>query len=233
MPTFPLLRLTPATARSLAGSIVLFLSLTSRGAAPQPSLPEPGFPLTTNANLYTSIEALDNTQKLGVGDRVSFRVLEDKQEAKPLVVTDSGELEIPYLGRVKAADKTCQNIAREVKAVLEKELYYQATVILAIDQLNKKRGSVYLVGQVKTSGPVELPSDEILTVSKAILRAGGFAEFADKKHVRITRPSSGQKTTGRILIVDINEIFEKGEADKDLKLEAGDTIFVPSRLLNL
>src|SRR5437870_12158803 len=36
-------------------------------------------PLTTNANLYVSMEALDDTQRLGVGDRVSFRVIEDKE----------------------------------------------------------------------------------------------------------------------------------------------------------
>lgn len=190
------------------------------------------FPLTTNANLYTSIEALDKTQKLGRGDRLSYRVIEDKEEAKPLIVTDSGELEIPYLGRVKAADKTCQQLAREVKVELEKDLYYQATVIVAIDQLNRKRGSVYLVGQIKTAGAVEIPSDEVFTLSKAILRAGGFGDFADKKHVKITRTSQDTTKQTQIFTVDVNEILEKGQTDKDMKLEPGDLIFVPSRLIN-
>lgn len=187
-------------------------------------------PLTTNANLYTSMEALDNAQKLGIGDHVSFRVIEDKEDSKPLVVTDSGELDVPYLGRIKADGKTCQSLAKEIKVLLEKDLYYKATVILAIDQLNKKRGSVYLVGQVRTSGPVEIPSDEVFTVSKAILRAGGFGDFADKKHVKITRkPEGGQN---RVIVVDLTEILEKGQTDKDAKLEPGDLIFVPSRLIN-
>src|SRR5262249_35593265 len=155
----------------------------------------------------------------------SFRVIEDKEESKPLMVTDSGELEIPYLGRVNAANKTCQALAKEVKVALEKELYYKATVILAIDQLNKKRGSVYMVGQIRTSGPVEIPSDEVLTVSKAILRAGGFGDFADKKHVKITRHNPGAKD--KTLVVDLAEILEKGQMDKDVALEPGDLIFIP------
>ena len=186
--------------------------------------------LTTNANLFTSIESLDDQQKLGAGDRVSFRVIEDKEESKSLVVTDSGEMEIPYLGRVNAANKTCQGLAKEIKAALEKDLYYKATVILAIDQLNRKRGSVYLVGQVRASGPVDIPSDEVFTVSKAILRAGGFGDFADKKHVKITRKAGGSRN--RVIMVDLTEILEKGQTEKDTRLESGDLIFVPSRLFN-
>ena len=97
----------------------------------------PAAAISTNANLFTSIESLDNTQKLGIGDRVSYRVIEDREEPKPLIVSDAGELEIPYLGRVKANDKSCQELAKEIKAALEKDLYYQATVILAVDLLNK------------------------------------------------------------------------------------------------
>src|ERR1044071_9246469 len=158
---------------ALAAVLLLLVSVPNRTVVGQTNSTSAasGAPaVAINANLYTSIESLDDRQKLGIGDRVSFRVIEDKEEAKPLMVTDSGELDIPYLGRIRTADKTCQALAKEVKAALERDLYYKATVILAVDQLNKKRGSVYLVGQVRNSGPVEIPCDEIFTVSKAILR---------------------------------------------------------------
>ena len=193
---------------------------------------EPLAAVSTNANLYTSMEALDQTQRLGVGDRISYRVIEDKEDSKPLIVTDSGELEIPYLGRVKAAEKTCREVAREVKAALEKELYYQATVIVAIDLLNKKRGTVYLVGQIRASGAQDIPSDEVFTLSKAILKAGGFGDFADRKRVKLTRKTVAGEADNKVFIVDVAEIFEKGRTEKDVKLEPGDLIFVPSRLIN-
>lgn len=220
----------PLTA--LAALAALAACLSPLAASAQTPSDLPVLPLTTNANLFTSIEALDKTQKLGPGDRVSYRVIEDKDESKPLLVTDSGELEIPYLGRVKAVDKTCHALAQEIKSALERELYYRATVILAIDQLNKKRGSVYLVGQVRASGPVEIPSDEIFTVSKAIMRAGGFSDFADKKRVKVTRQAAPGGGASRVFTVDVNDILEKGQTEKDIKLEPGDLIFVPSRLIN-
>ena len=189
-------------------------------------------PIPARASLYRSMNSLDNTRELGIGDVLSYRVIEDREDPKALIISDAGELEVPYLGRAKAADKTCQQLAQEIKVALEKELYYQATVIIAVDQLNKKRGTVYLVGQVRQSGPQEIPSDEVFTLSKAILKAGGFGDFADKKHVKLTRKAEPGKEQPRIFEVDVSEILEKGRMEKDLKLEPGDLIYVPGRLLN-
>ena len=178
------------------------------------------------------LKSPDDQYRLAMGDRVSYRVIEDKDEVKALVVTDSGELEVPYLGRVKAVDKTCKQLAQEVKLALEKDLYYQATVILAVDQLNKKRGSVYVVGQVRTAGAVDIPSDETFTLSKAILKAGGFADLADKKRVRITRQSDSGDSSKKQFVVDVSAIFEKGKTETDIRLEPGDLVFVPNRAFN-
>ena len=68
--------------------------------------------------------------------------------------------------------QTCGQLALEIKAALEKDYYYHATVILAVDAMAKSHGRVDLVGAVRLPGPVELPGDEVVTLSKAILRAG-------------------------------------------------------------
>jgi len=195
-------------------------------------LPPPATNAVADAGRVINTKTLDDQYRLSMGDHVSYRVIEDKEEAKSLVVTDSGELEVPYLGRIKAIDKTCKQLAQEVKGALEKDLYFRATVILAVDQLNKKRGSVYVVGQVRTAGAVDIPSDEMLTLSKAILKAGGFADFADKKRVRITRQNGAGDSPKKPFVVDVSAIFEKGKTETDISLEPGDLIFVPSRAIN-
>jgi protein involved in polysaccharide export with SLBB domain len=193
-----------------------------------------------------SAAVLDDKHKLAIGDRLSFRIVEDEDNPKPLFVTDSGEVEVPYIGRVPAENKTCRQLAAEIKTALEKEYYYQATVVLAVDLMSKSHGRVYLVGAVRLPGPVELPSDEVLTLSKAILRAGGFTDFADRRHVKVTRKdTTGKDTTGkeamakdatgkddkRTFTVDVGEIFDKGKIETDLTLEPGDLIYVPDRLI--
>lgn len=186
----------------------------------------------TNLSSYVSMDSLDNTQRLGIGDKVSFRIIEDREPPTQLTVTDSGELEIPYFRRISAVDKTCKELADELKLLLEKDLYYHATVIIAIDALSKSRGQVYLAGAVRVAGAQEIPSDlQRLTISKAILRAGGFTDYAAKDRVRITRRSKidGKETS---LVVNVADIIEKGKLDKDIKLEPEDFIFVPAKLVN-
>ena len=174
---------------------------------------------------------LDDRQKLGPEDRVTYRVIEDQDEPRILTVTDSGEVEVPYLGLVRAAGKTSQQLAKEVKDLLEKKLYYQATVVIAVELVNKTRvtGKVYVTGQVRNKGGYEIPAGETLTVSKAILNAGGFSDFSDKKHVRLIRKTAeGQQTH----IVNVADVWEKSRIEEDLAVHPDDTIVVPARLLN-
>jgi protein involved in polysaccharide export with SLBB domain len=163
-----------------------------------------------------------------MGDRLSLRILEDEEDPKALIVTDSGDIEVPYLGRFPASGRTCRELARALKTELEKEYYYQATVILAVDVLARTRGKVYIVGPVRVPGPVEIPGDEVFTLSKAIMRAGGFTDYADKKNVRVTRNSGSGEQTRK---VNVAEILDKGKTDSDMKLEAGDLIVIPERTI--
>jgi polysaccharide export outer membrane protein len=182
-------------------------------------------PLATNA-----MDALDATYQLAIGDRLSFRILEDEEEPKALMVMDSGEVEAPYVGRFPAVGKSCRELAYALKRELQKEYYRQATVIVAVDAMTKSRGKVYLVGPVRMPGPQEIPSDEVLTVSKAILRAGGFGDFADRKNVKITR--RGTAGAGdQSFTVNVADILEKGRTDTDLPLQPGDLIYVPERMV--
>ncbi|PYK57102.1 MAG: hypothetical protein DME21_18185 [Verrucomicrobia bacterium] len=102
------------------------------------------------------MDALDDKHKLAIGDRLSFRIVEDEEDPKPLLVTDSGELEVPYIGRYPAVNMSCKQLARQLKIELEKEYYYQATVIIAVDAMTKSRGKVYLVGPIRVPGPQDI-----------------------------------------------------------------------------
>jgi polysaccharide biosynthesis/export protein len=172
---------------------------------------------------------LDDKKRLGSNDYVSFRVVEDRdEESQHLRVNDNGELEVPYIGLVPAAGKTCRELAYNIKSALEREYYYHATVILAVDKVSEKsRGRVYVYGSVKGQGPQEIPPDENYTVSKAIIRAGGFGDFANKRKVKLTR-KSGQDFT-----VDLKRVIEEGRTDEDIVLQPDDQIYVPQRLINM
>jgi polysaccharide export outer membrane protein len=179
----------------------------------------------------------DETYKLRVGDMVSFQILEDRvwdsQSAVPkiLVVQDSGETDVPYIGRMKAQGKTCKQLAADIKTALEKDYYQAATVALSLNIANRILGRIYVWGQVHGQGGLDLQMNENLTVGQAILRAGGFADFANKKKVKVVRTAPGVNGEKQTFDLDMVEILENGKTEKDIVLHPGDLIIVPSKLV--
>ena len=193
---------------------------------PKATAPEP--PASSTVMLTNSMNVLDDRKRLGPNDFISFRVVEDRDnDSQRLRVNDNGQVEVPYVGLVQAAGRTSKELAFAVKEALEKEYYYHATVIIAVDHVSEKsRGKVYVAGSVRGPGPQEIPSDESYTVSKAVIRAGGFGDFADKRKVRVTRKG------GQDFVVDLKNVIERGRSDEDLVLQPDDQIYVPQKLVN-
>jgi polysaccharide export outer membrane protein len=201
------------------------------------------------AAMLSSMEALDDKITLEKGDRISFRVIEDKDLAVPRVVTDTGEVDFPYIGRVKVEGQTCHQVALELKKLLEVDYYKRATVIVGLDVIAdrdkdtvKTHDLAWVVGQVHQVGPQEITKSQPMTVSQIILRAGGFGDFADQRKVRVIHRSAlsavpsadetpDENNTKDGEIVDVKAVFD-GLSSNDPVVEPNDYIIVPKRLVN-
>ncbi|HEV3271726.1 MAG TPA: polysaccharide biosynthesis/export family protein [Candidatus Methylacidiphilales bacterium] len=216
--------------------------------------PSPGAAATNPANTtpaasvtaatLSSMAALDDKISLEAGDSISFRVIEDRDQAVTRVVTDTGEVDFPYIGRVKVEGKTCHQVAVEVKRLLEVDYYKQATVIVGLDVIigddkQKPRDMAWVVGEVHQEGPEELLKGQPMTVSQMILRAGGFGDFADQRKVKLIH--RGSQVPGNrppdlsnvkdFQIVDVKSVFDGKSAD-DPVVKSGDYIIVPKNWVN-
>ena len=92
--------------------------------------------------------------------------------------------------------------------------------MISAETINKTRmmGKVYVTSQVRNSGGYDVPAGETLTVSRAILNAGGFSDFSDKRNVRLIRKTNAGEETRTI---NVQEIWEKGKLAQDLAVQAG------------
>ena len=191
------------------------------------------------------MENLDSTYILKKGDTVSLRIVEDTSQQAPLSlkVQDSGNLNAPFINLVPAAGKTCKEVAYYMKKELEKEHFRTATVIVALEaEVAKSRAGVgggpplptanYITvyGQVQRQGRYETTPEEDLTVSQAILRAGGFSQFAKDKKVKVIRkvPDKGNVT----FEVNLRDVMMKGKLEYDIPVRGGDVIIVDEKLVN-
>ncbi len=172
------------------------------------------------------MENLDDKYRLAIGDSINFQVIEDDNDPQPIDVTDSGDVQFPYIGRFPAEGKTCSELAQQLQVELQKKYFYHATVIISVKSMASK-GVIYLMGGVKAPGPLELPRDDVLTISRAVLRAGGFDDFADQKHVQVTR--KGPNGTNEVFIVNVGAVLDKNQVQEDRQAEPGDLIYVPEK----
>jgi polysaccharide export outer membrane protein len=86
---------------------------------------------------------------------------------------------------------------------------------------------IYVTGQVKNPGALEVRSSNIPTLLRAIAMAGGFDDRASKGKVLIKRTDEAGKEIE--IKVDVGDIM-KGKK-KDVQLQADDVVIVPEKWL--
>jgi protein involved in polysaccharide export with SLBB domain len=190
------------------------------------------------AAVLSSMDVLDNNQPIASGDLISIRVLEDRKEALQMQVAVTGEVQVPYVGLVTAKGKTCRELAFGIKKELEKNFFQHATVVIAIDKINNDDAMrmrevdlefYVMFGIVAKQGKYDLPSNEDISISQAILRAGGFAQFANKEKVKIIRKTpQGNKT----IMVNVDGIMRQGDLERDVFIRKDDVIIVEEKTVN-
>lgn len=203
----------------------------AQGVAPRaqavPQMTQPGMP-PGGAYPQERMAVVDPDKKLSAGDQVTIEIVEDREGGLARVVTATGELDVPPMGRVRVSGKTANEAAASIKQLLERDYYYTATVRLSIDNVSKvqiQSGSVQLSGQIRSVGSQMILVGEPLTVTTAILKAGGLTEWGNARKVKVTR----QKKDGssESFEVDFKKITETGDAKADPVLQDGDRIYVP------
>jgi polysaccharide export outer membrane protein len=168
---------------------------------------------------------------IGVGMILEVVVQEERAFPRQHVVLPNGTVELPLIGRVPVEGLEPEEAAAKIKEALERDFYSTATVTVQILSTAARTGGiVYVTGAVGKQGPVGIPQNELYTVAKVILAAGGLGQFANGRNVQLVRAdASGNKKRYR---VDVLKVLKEGNPEADVPVENGDWIVVPEKLFN-
>ena len=106
-----------------------------------------------------------------------------------------------------------------------------ANDLIQVPKMEDVGGEYIILGAVNREGAYPI-DQEGLTLSRAILAAGGFSRFAQDRKVRLIRMD---ETTGEneTFTLNVKDILEGKNLDEDLEIEDGDIIRVDEKMINL
>jgi len=168
-----------------------------------------------------SPEASDTTTvasdyRMFPGDKLRIEVYKDAQLSQSLQIRPDGKITLPLVGDVAAAGQTPTQLRESLTTSLKEYMTNPVVTVIVVESTPQ---SVYVMGEVRTSGPIPLKGP--LSIMQAIAMAGGFSEFANKKDIKIQRQTGAAVKT---LTFNYKEALDSNRAP--LLLQAGDVVVV-------
>lgn len=156
---------------------------------------------------------------IGLDDILTVTFWHEKNLSGDVVVRPDGKITLPLVNDVVALGLTPQQLKEKLTAAAEPFLE-NPNVTVAVKEIKSQR--VFITGRVERPGVYVLTAPT--TVLQLIAMAGGLKEFADAKHIVITRTVSGTPETYTFNYKDVTK--RRGLRD-NIELKAGDTVVVP------
>lgn len=163
----------------------------------------------------TALSALAGEEYVvGEGDTLSVHVWGEEELKTTVIVRPDGKLSMPGIDDIMAAGETLPGLKAKVT---ERLAQLVKDPIVNISLLKSVNSRVYVVG-----GGVQPQVYDMLqrTTLLHVLASVGSLDTADLTKAYVYR-------NGQTVMSDFSGLFSKGEFEKDIQLEPGDTIFLP------
>ena len=115
------------------------------------------------------------------------------------LVDDDGYIDLPLLGRIRAAGQTVESLQFAIRGKLDT---YLRDPVVNVRFLNFK---VTVIGEVNLPGVVPLPNSRV-TILEALGLAGDLTDYADRSSVLVVREQDGERSYQR-LNLQSDEVF--------------------------
>lgn len=147
--------------------------------------------------------------RLGSGDKIRVIVFGEQDLSGEFVVGDSGNVDLPLIGAVRAQGSSVPDFQERVVSQLKNGYLNDPKV--SVEVLNYR--PFFITGEVKSGG--EFPYKSGLTVQDAVGVAGGYTYRADTGYAYLRRAGQDREL--------------KVSLDSRIPISPGDSIRVPER----
>lgn len=154
---------------------------------------------------------------IGPGDTFKLQIFGKETGNFELAVNNDGNIDIPDLGPLEVTGVSFQELKLLVKEKYEQQKI-GVTPFISMGQL--RTIEIFLVGEVFRPGPLVVSG--LSTITTALINSGGVTEIGSLRHIKLKRSGT------TVASFDLYDLIVKGDTSKDLRLEQGDVLFVPT-----
>ena len=153
---------------------------------------------------------------IGPQDELLVRLWGPETFNSQLTVDRSGSIYIPKVGAIHVAGMRFDELQTHIQDAMSR-VYRNFNVTVNLGRLRSIQ--VYVVGEARRPGAYTISS--LSTVLNALFISGGPNVRGSMRHIQVRRNGA------TLPEFDLYDVVLRGDKSRDLRLEAGDTLFIP------
>ena len=193
---------------------------TTQGATPATSDPGLSGPATAKPAAVSALASADmkpSEYRISPHDVLDISVFQVADLTKTVQVGEDGNIVLPLIGKTRVAGKTTDEAEQVIADRLKKKYLQSPQVAVSVKQFGQRVTVSGAVGH-----PTVLAADGRLTLSQAVVQAGGISDVGNAGRVHVARTTSGDRIDDEVYNFD--DIV--GGRTPDQPLQAGDFVVV-------
>lgn len=163
----------------------------------------------------------DSTYEIKTGDEIEILVWEQPNFNTTTRVSNLGTIAVPLIGEVKASGLTHDELKRDLTKRLSQYIKDEINLTVSIRSTDNMLVSVF--GMV--TRPDNYPVLEQTSIFKVLSMAGGPAEEANIRNIRIYRKNSNP----HYITLDLTQYLESGQINSVPQIYPGDIVYIPRK----
>ena len=154
---------------------------------------------------------------VGPGDQLLVRLWGPESFNGELTVDSGGSIYIPQVGGIQVAGLRVDELETKITAVA-RHTFRNFNLSVSLGHLRSVQ--VYIVGEARRPGAYTVSA--LSTVLNVLFTSGGPNVNGSLRHIEVRR---GDTT---VSVLDLYDLLLRGDRSKDVRLQSGDTIFIPA-----
>lgn len=154
---------------------------------------------------------------MGPGDTVQVQLFGTQNESLSLTVGRDGYMSFPQIGPIMAGGLRYSAVKNEIESRVARQMI---GVHGNVSMGEMRTINVFVLGGAKYPGSYTVSS--LATVTTALFAAGGVQSIGSLRSIQVKRQGQTVRT------FDLYELLMRGDSTNDIKLMAGDVVFIPS-----